>query len=123
MKKVINSLFYGGIVFLATLPTVVFGDGEGKVANAKIDNPIASTTIEALIASILKIIIAVGTPIAILFLIFSGFKFVMARGKPDGIKDAREMFIWTLVGIAILLGASLLAEIVRGTIDQLGTGI
>ena len=123
MKKITSNLFYGGIVFLATLPTVVFGAGTGKVANAKIDNPIASTTIEALIASILKIIIAVGTPIAILFLIFSGFKFVMARGKPDGIKDAREMFIWTLVGIAILLGASLLAKIIEGTINQLGTGI
>ena len=123
MKKVINSLFYGGIVFLATLPTVVFGEGGGGTGSAGISNPIKATSIQALIDAVLTIIIAVGTPIAILFLIFSGFKFVMARGKPDGIKDAREMFIWTLVGIAILLGASLLAEIVRGTIDQLGTGI
>ena len=93
------------------------------LATSGIDNPIDAETIQDLITAILKIIVAVGAPVAVLFLIFSGFKFVTAQGNKNKIAEAREYFIGTLVGIVILLGAEILATIVKGTVAQLQQGL
>jgi len=90
-----------------------------------ISNPLQGSidSVQDLISAILKIVVALGAPISVLFLVYSGFKFITAQGKSDEIRKAREYFMWTLVGIAILLGAQLLSNIIKGTIDQLGTGL
>jgi len=113
MKKI----YYTILFFVLTFFQCSFVEG------ATIDNPIKAKTIQQLIEEVLKIVVAVGTPIAVLFLIYSGFKFVFAQGNSDKLGEAREMFLWTIVGIAILLGAQLLSTIVKGTIDQLKTGL
>jgi len=89
----------------------------------KIENPIKAQSINQLIQEIIKIVIAIGTPIAVLFLIYSGFKFVVARGNSGKLADARKTFLLVLVGIVILLGASVLSAVIKGTVQQLGAGI
>jgi hypothetical protein len=88
-----------------------------------VGNPIKVGSIPELIALILNAVVMIGTPIAVLFLIYGGFKYVTAKGNPNKISEANQYLMWTIVGIVILLGAELLAEIVKGTIEQLGTGI
>ncbi|MDD2934921.1 MAG: hypothetical protein PHX25_00405 [Candidatus Pacebacteria bacterium] len=88
-----------------------------------IDNPLNASSIQGLIDLIIKAMIEIGTPIAILFLIYSGFLYVKAMGKPAEITKATQAFTWTLVGIAVLLGASILAKVIAGTINQLGVGV
>ena len=120
IKKIYYSLISAGLLLPFSLVSAIGGDVE---IGGGISNPIGVKSIEGLIEAILKIVVAVGTPVAVLFLVFSGFKFVTAQGKPDAIKEARQYFMWTLVGIVILLGASLLSTIIKGTIEQLGAGI
>ena len=120
IKKTSRKIYYSLISIGVLLPfEFVFG----AVTGGGIRNPIGIDSIRELVKSILDIVIAVGTPIAVLFLVFSGFKFVTAQGNPSKITEARQYFMWTLVGIVILLGAGLLSEIVKGTIEQLGAGI
>lgn len=88
-----------------------------------IDNPLNASSIQGLIDLIIKAMIEIGTPIAILFLIWSGFLYVEARGNPTKVAKAHQALLWTLVGIAVLLGASILAKIIAGTINQLGVGV
>ena len=115
-----KNFYYSTLLFLVmTIPLKVLAAN----TKTKITNPINAKSIDDLIKMILKIVIAIGTPVAVLFLIYSGFKFVMARGKPTELEDARKTFRWTLVGIAILLGASVLAAVIKGTVNQLGAGI
>lgn len=57
---------------------------------------------------------------AVLFIVYAGFKFVLARGKPEELKKARDNFLWTIIGIAIFLGAWLLASVIKNTVNQLG---
>ncbi len=66
-----------------------------------------------------NIIMPLGVSIAVLFIIYSGFLYVKAQGKPGELAKAHEAFKWTLVGTAVLLGAWVLAGLVGGTIDQL----
>ena len=90
----------------------------------KIDNPLGNiNSIPDLISAILGAIVAIGAPIAVLFLIYAGFMFVTARGNDTRLAKAKETLMWTIVGIVILLGAELLSEVVKGTIEQLGVDV
>jgi hypothetical protein len=62
----------------------------------------------------------VGLIVAAVFIIYSGFLFVSARGSEDGIKRAKNAFFYTVLGTAILLGAGVIVEIVKATIGALG---
>lgn len=66
------------------------------------------------------ILIPVGAVLAVLAFIFTGFKFVAAQGKPDKLKEARNMLLYTSIGTAVLLGAWMLATVICKTIGQLG---
>ena len=85
-------------------------------------NPIKAKSIDALIAIILDFVVTIGTPIVVIMIIFSGFKFVAARGKPDEITTAKRSLIWVLVGAAIILGAQVLKTVITGTVADIRSG-
>jgi len=89
-------------------------------AHAQIANPLSSEfdTIPSFIAAIIDIVVQIGIPVVTLFIIYAGFLFVSARGDETKIKTAKDVILWTLVGAAVLLGASVLASVIEGTIDQ-----
>lgn len=86
----------------------------------KLTNPLKVTSIEGLIAAIIEIVVKIGAPLIVLFIIYSGFLFVKAQGNEEKLKEAKKALAWTVVGAAILLGAWLIAEVIQGTIKNLG---
>lgn len=88
--------------------------------NLKVDNPIGKIdSVDGLIAQLIKIALLIGVPLLVLAFIWIGFLFVKAQGNPTKIKEARDFLGWAIVGAFLLLGASVLAEAIRGTVDQL----
>ncbi len=86
----------------------------------KLQNPLGSVdNIPDLIAKILEIIMKISMPIIVIMLIYSGFLYVKAVGKPEEIKKAHQTLLWTVIGAAVILGAWTLAEAISGTINQL----
>jgi hypothetical protein len=92
--------------------------GSGSI---RIDNPLKDNidSIPELVSIILSAVVQVGVPVVALGIIYSGFLFVQAQGKPEEISRAKAAFAWTLAGAAIVLGAFVIVEIIQGTIDQL----
>ena len=87
---------------------------------AQITNPLKSgTDIPGFISKVLGYIVKVGAVIAVFAFIWAGFLFVKAQGNPEELKSAREIFVNTCIGVAVLLGAQLLASIIVGTINSL----
>ena len=78
------------------------------------------TLVKALID---KIILPIGASVAALFIIYSGFLYVKAQGKPEKIKEAREALTTALIGTAIILGAWVIAQLIGGTINQLRSAV
>lgn len=96
---------------LFVLPFVVF---------AQITNPLKSVTdIPSLVSNVLSIVVKIGGVIAVFFFIWSGFLFVRAQGNPTELEKAKTTFINTCIGVALLLGAQLIASIIIGTINSL----
>jgi len=85
-----------------------------------LQNPLGVDSLCKLIGLLLKAAIAIGIPIAVLFIVYAGFKFIMARGSPGELTEARANLMATLIGIAIFVGASLIAGVIIATIEQLG---
>ncbi|MDE1925386.1 MAG: hypothetical protein KGH79_04410 [Patescibacteria group bacterium] len=70
---------------------------------------------------ILQFVVYIGGIIVILMLVYTGFKFVAARGNPGALEEAKKMLLWTIVGALILLGAQAIALGIQATIAAIGT--
>jgi len=82
-------------------------------------NPLRSQTLDQFVERVTTAAVRIGVPIAALFIIWAGFKFVTARGNPEGLKQAKSIFWWTIIGTAVLLAASLLANVLSTSVNQL----
>lgn len=94
----------------------------GNKINTGIGNPLENagvSDITSFIESILRFVVMIGIPIITLAIIYSGFLFVVARGNPEELKKAKKTFLYTLVGAALLLGSFVIANAIKGTVDQI----
>ncbi|MEI7720019.1 MAG: pilin [bacterium] len=85
-------------------------------------NPLKINTICGLVKQILSIFLALGTPVAVLFLVYAGFMFVLARGNPTKLGTAKRNITHVILGICIFLGAWLLGQVVANTINTVAPG-
>lgn len=103
-------------ISILTASVLIFGT---VAVYAQITNPISSGSFADLIKRIAQEIRPIAITFSVVFIIYSGFLFVTASGNPEKLKSARTTFTWTIVGTAIVVGASLLAEVVINTIKKL----
>ncbi len=84
-----------------------------------ITNPIDSGTFEAVVGKIAELVAKIGTVLVVVFIIYSGFLFVSARGSDEQLKKAKSTFMWTIIGAAIIIGAYAIAQAVTNFAKQL----
>ena len=123
---------------MSVTPSVVFADsassgvntGGGSASsgvntdtgsNTTLINPLKSgTSLSALLANILTFVVQLGAIVVVVMLVYTGFKYVAARGNPGEIKNAHEMLKWTVIGALVLLGAQAIASAIQATVTALG---
>lgn len=98
-------------------PGGVSGGAPGP--SGQIVNPIKYNDLMSFINALIEIIIQIGTPILVLAIVYVGFLFVQASGKPEKLNEAKQALIYTLIGAAIVLGAFLISGAIQGTVDSL----
>jgi hypothetical protein len=108
----------GNTVLVA--PTQSNTTGSGCTGSACLPNPIKAGSIQDLIYLIVSIATYIGVVIAILAFIYVGFKFVAAQGNPEKISEAKKMFLWIVIGVAILIGATAITDVVKNTLTKAG---
>ncbi len=87
-------------------------------------NPLGNiTNISQLITRLVNIALNLALAIASLAILWSGFLFVKAQGKEKEITDARNRLQWTVIGLAVILGANVIVRIIEATIKSLSTGV
>lgn len=74
----------------------------------------------AFLKNILTYVIRIGTIVIILMIVYVGYLFVIAQGKPGEIEKARSALLWTVVGALILLGSQAIAISIKATVTSLG---
>lgn len=105
---------------MLSVPSVIFSAQDPNCDPTQaICNQISQFTIPGFIQAILTGVLKIGIPIVALAIIYCGFLFVAARGKPEAITKAKSALLYTLIGAAILLGSWALAELISSTVLSL----
>ncbi|MEK7088603.1 MAG: hypothetical protein AAB913_00550 [Patescibacteria group bacterium] len=112
------------LAFIFVLPVLSLAqDCNGNLCpkTVTIVNPLGTktTTINDFIKILLEGAIKIGMPVITLAVIYSGFLFVSAQGKPESIKKAKDALLYTLIGAAILLGSWAIAQLIADTVKAL----
>jgi hypothetical protein len=120
-KKIAGALIAFSFVIILLSPVALLHANppvDGSLSNTTIENPLGNNkTVESLLGSLLKLVFMVGAIVVVFFIIYSGYKFVAARGNSDKINEAKETFYATVIGAAILLGADIIATVVVNTVN------
>lgn len=100
---------------------VVASYAEAQGGTGKLNSPLNSafSTIPALLAGFLKAIVMIALPIISLFIVYTGFLFVKARGNPTELATAKRAFFYVMIGAVLVLGAWLIANLLGNTVTQL----
>ena len=75
----------------------------------QLKNPINAGSFAQVVQAFAQLLTKIGIPIAAVFIIWSGFLFVSARGNEDQLKKAKSTFYYTMIGTALLVGAYAIA--------------
>jgi len=78
-------------------------------AQVKLQNPIKYDAIGDIVQAAAGLVATIAVPIAALFIAYSGFLFVTARGNDAQLIKARQTLLWSVVGTAVILGAYAIA--------------
>lgn len=115
----IKTIIFGLISFLLLFPLYKVNAEDINVTGT-LDNPLGDTdSVPALITKILTdIITPIGSVAIVFFIIYAGFLFIKAQGKPEEITEAKKILFYVVIGAAVILGANLIAAVVSGTINN-----
>ncbi len=104
--------------------TLPIGNQTASQGYKILSDPLGGKSVCGLVTGLLEAAMIIGIPIAILFIVWAGFKFVLAQGNSTKLEEARKNFLNVVIGIAIFVGASLIGSVIINTVRALGvTGI
>ncbi|MGH7141627.1 MAG: pilin [Minisyncoccia bacterium] len=84
----------------------------------QITSPTGNATVCNILIGIFNAIMIIGAPVAVVFVIWAGARYVFAMGNPNKIKEANANLKWTLVGILIFFGAMVITQVIFTTVNS-----
>jgi len=110
-----------------TTPDPLFGQNPQPIpgsnpGTSRIENPLVGNIndIITFVEFVLKnIVLPIGVVVVVFFIIYTGFLFVIAQGNPVKIAEARKMFLWVVIGAAILLGSVVISQAIQATVCKI----
>lgn len=110
---------------LAFFPAIALAVGNCNNSIGALCNPLRASTVQEFLTILLGLIVQIGFPIIVLFIVFVGFRFVQhsASGNAEELKKDREYFLWAVIGALILLGAQAISLAISATVDQISNGV
>jgi len=70
-----------------------------------------------LIKGITTWLVRIASPIGVIVIVYAGVKFLMAKGDPAKINEAKQILWYAIIGLAIVFAASGLVSLVRNIIS------
>ncbi|MDO8600592.1 MAG: TrbC/VirB2 family protein [bacterium] len=92
-----------------------------RVSAQEVTNPLGDdvTSFADVLENIADEVTTIAPYIAVVFVIVAGLQFLFAGESEEKIRKAKQTLWWTLIGTAILVGASLLTDAVINTVRDL----
>lgn len=95
------------------------GGTVGSGGSATLDNPLKFKTLGEFLLGAADAFLSIGVIVAVFGILYAGFLFVMAQGNEQKLQRAKSAFLWSVVGLAVIVGALVLVTAIQGTIAQI----
>lgn len=134
-KKIILSIFILTAIITSMCSSLVFAQDSGTIPKETsapkaetsqiftLKNPLKVDSVGGLINAFLEIITYILIIFAVLMIIWTGFQFVYnaAMGNSSKLTELRSRLLWLVAGVAILIGARVIIQVVINTISATGS--
>jgi hypothetical protein len=118
MTNSLQRLKVAFLILILSLPQFSLGQA-GTPGRPGIRNPLSgNSNIFQFIEAIIKAAMQLGALLAVLAMVYAGFLFVTAQGDEGKNETAKKVLLYTAIGIAILLGAKVLTDIIVNTVTS-----
>lgn len=121
------------VILFLVLPIIAGAQGTGasnpggtSMSNPiTLDNPLGdvNTLYDFVVLVLNDVVLPIGSVVVVLFIIYTGFLFVTARGNPEKIESAKRTLLWVVIGTAILLGSVVISEVIDNTLHQIAPSL
>lgn len=99
--------------------TQIIASSSNPDCGSTLCNPIGGVdSVGDLIFKVINFVYSLSYAVIAVFLMISGFKFVMAQGSESGITDAKNTFKYTIIGAILLIGANVITQVIKNLIDS-----
>ena len=116
------------VIFIASLlPSItlvllgVHGVHADCTSGSCVTNPLRINSVNDFLKLVFVAVMRIGMIVISCAIVLVGFQFVIAQGKPDALKKARENALYTIIGACLILGAWLITTILSDTANSLTT--
>lgn len=111
------------VLLVIMMPVVTYAqssnDSNGTV---KLQNPLKNIdSVGSLVQKFVEIFSYIVILFAVLALIWVGLQFILARGDSTKMKELKEWLFWIVVGVAVVIGARIIIEVIINTLSATGT--
>jgi hypothetical protein len=99
--------------------------GQSTTGGGIFTNPLKDgvDTLQGLLGLILDVMVQIGMVVITIAIIYAGFLYTTARGNPTQISKAHTVIVGVLIGSAIILGAYVIAQVLKDTVNDLKEGV
>ena len=127
----LKSMRWPIIAFLYFVPLALVqaifhvGTAPGGRGSGGLQNPLKGGGINSIaefFEKLLQILILLAYPVIVLFMVYAGFLFITAQGSEEKLNTAKKIFLWTVIGALIVLGAQALLIAIKGTVTEIIQG-
>ena len=95
----------------------------GSGSTVTLQNPLNQAkygTVGGLIEGFVEILSYIAVLFAVIVIIYIGFRFVLAQGNKDTMNELKDWLLWTVIGVAIVIGARVIIDVVINTLSATG---
>jgi len=93
----------------------------GQSQTFTIANPLKVDSIGGLVSLAVEIFTYIVILFGVLMLVWVGFQYILARGNTERMKELSKWLTWIVVGIAIVIGARVMVQVIINTLETTGT--
>lgn len=122
-RKIAVVLIFFVLMCSYALPALAGGDETvppDPQGTFTLSNPLKVDSVAGLVQNFVEIFSYVVIIIAVLLLIWVGLQFILARGDSAKMKELKEWLFWIVIGVAVVIGARVIVEIVINTLSATG---
>jgi hypothetical protein len=83
-------------------------------------NPLKVNSIGAAVNTFVSVVSYIAVLVGVIMLIWVGLQFILAQGNSAKIKDLKNYLLYIVIGIALIIGARIIIQVVLSTLEATG---